>query len=53
MILPFERKGVTNKPKKRLIETSNQFVKGWAGIGVIVGIWAVTFGIIASDLLKL
>jgi hypothetical protein len=50
MTLPLEGKGVTNKSnKKRLIETSNQFVECWAG----VGIWAVTFRIVASGILKL
>ena len=53
MALPLGRKGVTYKPNKRLIETSNQFVEGWAGVGIIVGIWAVTFGIVASGILKL
>ena len=51
MTLPLERKGVMNK--KRLIENKSQFFEGWAGVGIIVGIWAVTFGIVASGILKL
>ena len=38
--------------KKRLISNRSQFIEGWAGVGIIVGIWAVTFGIIASGILK-
>jgi hypothetical protein len=39
--------------KKRLIENKSQFFEGWAGVGIIVGIWVVTFGIVASGVLKL
>jgi hypothetical protein len=54
MTLPLGSKGVTTKPnKKRLIETSNQLVEGWAGVGIMIGIWAVTFGIVASGIIKL
>ena len=39
--------------KKRLIENHSQFIEGWAGVGIIIGIWAITFGIIASGILPL
>ena len=39
--------------EKRLIEGHSQFIEGWAGVGIIVGIWGVTFGIIASGIVKL
>ena len=38
---------------KRLIQNWGQFAEAWVGIGIIVRIWAVTFGIIASGILKL
>ena len=53
MTLPLGRKGVTKTTEKRLIENKSQFFEGWAGVGIIVGIWAVTFGIVASGILKL
>jgi hypothetical protein len=49
--LPLHSKNRFNS-KKRLIENHSQFIEGWAGVGIIVGIWAVTFGIIASGILK-
>jgi hypothetical protein len=53
MTLPLHSKNRISSNKKRLIENSSQFVEGWAGVGIIVGIWAVTFGIIASGILRL
>ncbi|MFB5599905.1 MAG: hypothetical protein ACE5SW_06735 [Nitrososphaeraceae archaeon] len=29
----------------------NQLAECWAGIGLVVGIWTVTFGIVASGIL--
>ena len=52
MALPLERKKIDTS-KKRLIENRSQFIEGWAGVGIIVGIWAVTFGIIASGILSI
>jgi hypothetical protein len=52
MTLPLGSKRVTNN-KKRLIENSSEFIEGWAEVGIIVGILAVTFGIIANGVLKL
>jgi hypothetical protein len=52
MALPLHSKNRFNS-KKRLIQNRSQFIEGWAGVGIIVGIWAVTFGIIASGILKL
>lgn len=51
MALPLDSKNRFNR-KKRLIQNRSQFLEGWAGVGIIVGIWAITFGIIASGILK-
>jgi hypothetical protein len=51
MALPLHPKNRFNS-KKRLIENRSQFLEGWAGVGIIVGIWAITCGIIASGILK-
>ena len=51
MALPLNSKNRFNS-KKRLIEGHSQFIEAWAGVGIMVGIWAVTFGIIASGILK-
>jgi hypothetical protein len=53
MTLPLGIKNRSKSNRKRLIETSNQFAEGWAGVGIIIGIWAITFGIIASGILPL
>jgi len=54
MTLPLHSEnGFGSNDKKRLISNRSQFVQGWAGVGIIVCIWAVTFGIIASGILKL
>jgi hypothetical protein len=54
MTLPLDSKNRFNKNNKRLLPPNwSQFAEGWAGVGIIVGIWAVTFGIIASGILKL
>ena len=37
-----------NRVNSKKIENHSQFFEGWAGVGIIVGIWAITFGIIAS-----
>ena len=51
MTLPLDPK---NRFKsKRLIQNLSQFAEFWAGVGIMVGIWAVTFGIIASGILSL
>jgi hypothetical protein len=52
MTLPLHSKNRFNS-KKRLIENRSQFLEWWAGVGIIIGIWAVTFGIVASGILKL
>jgi hypothetical protein len=52
MTLPLNSKNRFNS-KKRLIQNRSQFIEGWVGVGIIVGIWAVTFGIIASGILPL
>jgi hypothetical protein len=52
MTLPLDSKNRFNN-KKRLIQNRSQFIEGWAGVGIIVGIWAVTFGIVASGILPL
>jgi hypothetical protein len=52
MALPLELKKIDTS-KKRLIKNCSQFAEGWAGVGIIVGIWAVTFGIIASGILSI
>jgi hypothetical protein len=49
--LPLDSKNRFHR-KKRLIQNRSQFLEGWAGVGIIVGIWAITFGIIASGILK-
>jgi hypothetical protein len=50
MALPLHPKNKVNS--KKLIENHSQFFEGWAGVGIILGIWAITFGIIASGILK-
>jgi hypothetical protein len=52
MALPLEPKKIDTS-KKRLIKNCSQFAEDWAGVGIIVGIWAVTFGIIASGILSI
>jgi hypothetical protein len=52
MALPLERKN-RNTSNKRLIKNCSQFAEGWAGIGIMIGIWAVTFGIIASGIISM
>jgi hypothetical protein len=42
MTLPLHSKNRISSNKKRLIENSSQFIEGWAGVGIIVGICAVT-----------
>ena len=53
MTLPLGTKNRVESNKKRLIPKCSQFTEGWAGVGIIVGIWAVTFGIIASGILSI
>ena len=52
MTLPLEPKN-RDTSKKRLIKNCSQFAEGWAGVGIMIGIWAVTFGIIASGILPI
>ena len=35
--------------KKRLISNRSQFIEGWAGVVIIVGIWAVTFELLQAE----
>jgi hypothetical protein len=49
MALPLHPKNRVNSKK---IENHSQFFEGWVGVGILVGIWAITFGIIASGILK-
>ncbi len=51
MALPLHSKNRFNSEKR--LKGHSQFIEGWAGVGIIVGIWVVTFGIIASGILKL
>ena len=51
MALPQDTKN--NFKSKRLIQNVSQFAEFWAGVGIMVGIWAVTFGIISSGILPL
>ena len=52
MTLPLDSKNRFNKSNKRLLPPHwSQFAEGWAGVGIMVGIWAVTLGIIASGIL--
>ena len=54
MTLPLDSKNRFNKSNKRLLPPNwSQLAQGWAGVGIIVGIWAVTFGIIASGILPI
>ena len=53
MTLPLHHKNRISSNKKRLVENHSHFVEGWAGVGIIIGIWAVTFGIIASGILNI
>jgi hypothetical protein len=53
LIIPLGTKNRIKSNKKRLIETSNKFFEGWAGVGIIIEIWAVAFGIITSGILPL
>jgi hypothetical protein len=52
MALPLEPKNRFSS-KKKLVKNCSQFTEGWAGVGIMVGIWAVTFGIIASGIITL
>jgi hypothetical protein len=52
MALPLDTRN-RFKSKKRLIQNLSQFAEAWAGVGIMIGIWAVTFGIIASGILSL
>jgi hypothetical protein len=50
MTLPLDSKNRFNKSNKRLLPPNwSQLAQGWAG----VGIWAVTFGIIATGILPI
>ena len=53
MTLPLNSKNRFNKSNKRLLPNWSQFAEGWAGVGIMVGIWAITFGIIASGILPI
>ena len=54
MTLPLDSKNRFNKSNKRLLSPNlSQFAEGWAGVGIMIGIWAVTFGIIASGILPI
>ncbi|HSL13320.1 MAG TPA: hypothetical protein VK882_03605 [Nitrososphaeraceae archaeon] len=54
MTLPLGSKNRFNKSNKRLLPPNwSQLAQGWAGVGIIVGIWAVTFGIIATGILPI
>ena len=38
---------------KNKVKNWGQFTECWAGTGIMIGIWAVTFGILASGILLL
>jgi len=39
--------------KKHQMCNLGQFAECWTGTGIMIGIWAVTFGILASGILSL
>jgi hypothetical protein len=54
MTLPLDSKNRFNKSNKRLLPPNwSQFAEGWAEVGIMLGIWAVTLGIIASRILRI
>ena len=54
MTLPLDSKNRFNKSNKRLLLPNwSQFAEGWAGVGIMLGIWAVTLGIISSGILRI
>ena len=54
MTLPLNSKNRFNESNKRLLPPNwSQFAEAWAGVGIMIGIWAVTFGIVASEILPL
>ncbi|HET9774804.1 MAG TPA: hypothetical protein VFP25_07450 [Nitrososphaeraceae archaeon] len=53
MTLPLHSKNRFKSNKRLLSPNWSQFAEGWTGVGIIIGIWAVTFGIIASGILSI
>ena len=41
----------TATTRKNKIRHWNQFSECWTGTGIMIGIWAITFGILASGIL--
>ena len=41
----------TTTTRKSKIRNLSQFPECWTGTGIMIGIWAVTFGILASEIL--
>jgi len=44
-------KSTTTTTRKNKIRHWSQFSECWTGTGIMIGIWAVTFGILASGIL--
>jgi hypothetical protein len=51
MTLPKNYGGNNLKLEKNKIRNWSQFAECWTGTGIMIGIWAVTFGILASGIL--
>jgi hypothetical protein len=41
----------TTTTRKSKIRNWSQFAECWTGTGIMIGIWAVTFGILATGIL--
>jgi hypothetical protein len=52
MALP-KNYGGNRSSRKNKMRNLGQFAECWTGTGIMIGIWAVTFGILASGILSL
>jgi hypothetical protein len=53
MTLPKNYGGNRTTRSKSKIQNWSQFAETWTGTGIMIGIWAVTFGILASGIISL
>ena len=51
MTLPKNYGGNKSTTRKNKIRNWSQFAECWTGTGIMIGIWAVTFGILASGII--
>ena len=53
MTLPKNYRNKTPSKSKNIIQNWSPFAEAWIGTGIMVGIWAITFGILASGIISL